>query len=257
MSYEINKIIFLIFSLTFCQHSYSKCIPISFESDNSVYKRISYYSLQGDTKKVEKELNNLLNEYDKDYAIGYSYLIGRNNLKNYDLAEKYLKNSARYCFSPAHYSLGYLYYIKELTEESKKWLFSAKNLGDNLAAHQLGLIYKNENNSKEMLENLKFADTNNFVPSVTELGVQFYDGILVDKNLYQAFKYFEKAAFKNDPLAQNNLGWMYEHGEGVSKDITKAEKWYRISTENGFELATENLKRLDIEIKSNKTHMDQ
>ena len=55
MSYEINKIIFLIFSLTFCQHSYSKCIPISFESDNSVYKRISYYSLQGDTKKVEKE----------------------------------------------------------------------------------------------------------------------------------------------------------------------------------------------------------
>ena len=42
-----------------------------------------------------------------------------------------------------------------------------------------------------------------------------------------------------------------------TKDITKAEKWYRISTENEFELATENLKRLDIEIKSNKTHMDQ
>jgi len=125
-----------------------------------------------------------------------------------------LKKSAKYCFSPAHYSLGYLYHIAGELEDSKKWFLSAQNLGDSLAAYQLGLIYKKENNTEKMLESLELSARNDFTPSITELGVQFYDGDLVKRDFIKAFKYFEKAAFKNDSLAQNNLGWMYEKGEG-------------------------------------------
>lgn len=49
----------------------------------------------------------------------------------------------------------------------------------------------------------------------------------------------------NDSLAQNNLGWMYEHGEGTDKNLERAKYWYKISSENGFELASENLMRFN------------
>lgn len=96
-----------------------------------------------------------------------------------------------------------------------------------------------------MMENLLFAESNGFTPSITELGVIYYDGTLVEKDLQKAFEYFKRSALKNDPLAQNNLGWMYEHGEGTEINIEKAEYWYRIASENGFELATKNLNKLN------------
>lgn len=226
------------------------CGEINFKNIN--YPEISYYSLQGNYKKVSEFVNGFKVEYYKNYALGYSYLIGKNRLKDYDLAREYLLKSAQYCFSPAHYSLGYLYYIEGDVEEAKKWFISAKDLGDNLAAHQLGIIYKKEGDSEKMLDSLHFAETNDFTPSITELGVQYYDGFLVNRDLHRAFKYFEKASLRNDPLAQNNLGWMYEYGEGTEKNIEKAEYWYRIASENGFSLATENLKRLQSIIIKNK-----
>lgn len=205
----------------------------------------SLYSLQGNFKKIDENINNMENNFYKNYFLGYSYLIGKNEIENIEKAEYYLKEASKYCFSPAHYSLGYLNLKTNKVDEAKKWFFSARDLGDNLAAHQLALIYKKESNSKKMLENLNFSEGNGFVPSITELGVQYYDGVLVAKNLKKAFKYFEKAALKNDALAQNNLAWMYENGEGTIKDIEKAKYWYKISLNNGFSLAAKNLNRLN------------
>lgn len=123
-------------------------------------------------------------------------MIEKDRLKNYELAEFYLNKSANYCFSPAHYSLDYLYYLQGDLISAKKWFISAKKLGDNLAAHLLGSIYKNEKESEKMMENLLFADSNSFTPSITELGVIYYDGTLVEKDLQKAFDYFERAAKK-------------------------------------------------------------
>uniref|UniRef100_UPI002A0A34FA tetratricopeptide repeat protein n=1 Tax=Psychrobacter sp. HII-4 TaxID=1569264 RepID=UPI002A0A34FA len=41
-------------------------------------------------------------------------------------------------------------------------------------------------------------------------------------------------ANQGDPQAQFQLGSMYENGEGVSQDKTKAADWYRKSAEQGF-----------------------
>ena len=153
------------------------------------YFDINYSVLRGDYKVVDSELHNL-DDYYSNYSKGYVYLLGRNKIKNYELAEQFLKKSAKYCFSPAHYSLGYMYYIKNDLAQAKIWFESAKALGDNLAAHQMEIIYKKENNSEKMLENLLFADSNGFTPSITELGVVYYDGALVKKDLKKAFDYF-------------------------------------------------------------------
>lgn len=77
------------------------------------------------------------------------------------------------------------------------------------------------------------------------MGVQYYDGKIINKDLIKAFKYFEKAALRNDPLAQNNVGWMYENGEGgVNVNKEKALYWYRKAYDNGFSGAYENYSRL-------------
>lgn len=247
---RFEKIILLGLFFLVSTELYSKCLPLDSKYGESSLKKILYYNLQGDSKGVSEVMNDVPDGYYKNYVMGYSYLVGKDVLKNYDLAEKFLIKSSAYCFSPAHYSLGYLYYIKKDVKEAEKWFVSARILGDNFAAHQLGVIYKKDRKYKEMLENFEFAASHDFTPSITELGVQFYDGVLVNKDIDKAFKYFERAALRNDVLAQNNLGWMYEHGEGVEKDIEKAKYWYQQAFDNGFEGAYLNIERLKLNLET-------
>jgi len=37
-------------------------------------------------------------------------------------------------------------------------------------------------------------------------------------------------------MAQNNLGYLYEHGVNIAKDLKKAIYWYKKAAESGFEL---------------------
>ena len=46
---------------------------------------------------------------------------------------------------------------------------------------------------------------------------------------------------KKNAYAQNNLGYMYYHGQGVEKDYKEAIKWYKLSAEQGFSSAQNNL----------------
>ena len=50
-------------------------------------------------------------------------------------------------------------------------------------------------------------------------------------------EFFEKTkiyAEQGDALSQNNLGSMYENGQGVPKDDVKAFEWYRKAAEQGY-----------------------
>ena len=49
------------------------------------------------------------------------------------------------------------------------------------------------------------------------------------------------AAEQGDANAQNNLGYMYNQGQGVPQDYQKAVKWYRKAAEQGDEYAQANL----------------
>ncbi|MDA8031484.1 MAG: sel1 repeat family protein [Alphaproteobacteria bacterium] len=44
---------------------------------------------------------------------------------------------------------------------------------------------------------------------------------------------WKAAAEKGDVRAQNSLGWAYFSGDGVSKDLRKAARWYREAAEQG------------------------
>ena len=57
----------------------------------------------------------------------------------------------------------------------------------------------------------------------------------------EALNLFRFLAEKGDAEAQNNLGVMYDYGEGVPKDHAEAVRWYRKAAEQGHASAQSNL----------------
>jgi TPR repeat protein len=56
--------------------------------------------------------------------------------------------------------------------------------------------------------------------------------------------FYRKAALQGHANAQNNLGAMYENGEGVPKSREEALKWYKLAAGQGNEWAQRNLDKL-------------
>ncbi len=62
-----------------------------------------------------------------------------------------------------------------------------------------------------------------------------------------ALKHWTELAEKGDPLAQYNVGVMYDEGTGVPADIAKVESWWRKAAKQGHVGAQHNLALLLIE----------
>jgi TPR repeat protein len=76
------------------------------------------------------------------------------------------------------------------------------------------------------------------------LGWCYEYGAGVSKDLEAAVKWYRKSAKQGHARAQYNLGVCYENGRGVAKDLEEAVKWYRKSAEQGDESAKKALRRL-------------
>lgn len=74
------------------------------------------------------------------------------------------------------------------------------------------------------------------------LGVHYYLGLGVQRDLRLAARLFERAAIEKHAGAQRNLGIMYLRGLGVPQDKVRAYSWFYQSSEQGDRLA---LKYLD------------
>ncbi len=74
------------------------------------------------------------------------------------------------------------------------------------------------------------------------IGWMYQTGKGVKKNVNTAFDWYSKAARQNHVVAENNLGVFYEQGLGnVQKNMKKAADWYRESAELGYPYAQYNL----------------
>lgn len=72
---------------------------------------------------------------------------------------------------------------------------------------------------------------------------RFLSGIqnLNEDEYDEAIKWYMEEAEKGNPIAQNNLGYCYGTGYGVSQDYNEAVKWYRKAAEQGNAYAQYNL----------------
>jgi len=73
------------------------------------------------------------------------------------------------------------------------------------------------------------------------LGVLYNEGMGTPRNYKEAHKWFSMAAKQGDPDAQNNLGIMYYEGQGVGKNYSLAFHWYNLAAEQGHYAAQYNL----------------
>ena len=86
----------------------------------------------------------------------------------------------------------------------------------------------------------------------TYLGLYFYQGIGVKKNLSESFKWFAKSAKNGSALGQYYLGNAYYNGDGTEKNISNAVVWYEKSAAQGnddstFELGCLSAKGIGLE----------
>ena len=91
-----------------------------------------------------------------------------------------------------------------------------------------------------MIVHCKFDETFDDIDLQSKVG-EHYDS---NRKYTKAFKWYMKAAKRGDPMAQNNLGVLYNEGTGTKMDYKKAIKWYTKAAQQGYVLAAHNLGRL-------------
>lgn len=98
------------------------------------------------------------------------------------------------------------------------------------------------NLTPKRLKELRFGAMLGDASSQTSLGAAYLYGWGVDKNEVEAVKWLRKAAEQGQPLAQFDMGSVYQTGlGGVTKDAAQAFQWYRKSAELGNVFAQGNL----------------
>ncbi|MBE9562105.1 MAG: sel1 repeat family protein, partial [Proteobacteria bacterium] len=118
------------------------------------------------------------------------------------------------------------------------WYYS-NNIGNNF---ERGMVhYENKNYTKAI--QLFEKDSDN-AKAQYQLGMMYYNGIGVNKNLVKASSWYHKAAARNIADAQNTLGIMYKNGEGVVQNLERAELWFLDAISRGHVNAQANLGEL-------------
>ena len=75
----------------------------------------------------------------------------------------------------------------------------------------------------------------------SHLGQMYRQGLGVEQDFKEAFKWTQKAADQGNALDQYNLGFMYDNGRGVEQDSKEAVKWYQKAADQGAAMAQNNI----------------
>ena len=100
--------------------------------------------------------------------------------------------------------------------------------------HQMG--WSAEQNAKAKIiysSGLEKKATAGDPDAQADLGMCYFEGLGVAKDIKQAVKWYEKSAKQGHAWAQASLGKCYQTGTGVAKDDQKSATWYRKSAEQG------------------------
>ena len=123
-------------------------------------------------------------------------------------------------------------------ERAVKYLLKPAELGDYGAQNALGYCYYLLDDNENALHWKKLAAENGGPAEITSLACLYADLDDYEK----AIPLYEKAAEKGDDMAFYWLGECYYNGNGVQKDLAKAEEYYRKAAKFGCLSAKKALK---------------
>ena len=176
--------------------------------------------------------------------------------EDYQTAIKYFKQAADWGHITAMTKLGRLYYEEKAGDaleasEAVKWLECAAAEHDTGAMQLLSDIYCNghgvEKDEEKAFRYAKESVEDTDEPSKESLcllGHLYRLGAGTDKDSEKAWDYLKKAAEMGVAAAMNELGIMYENGDGiVPQDMSEAKNWFIKAARAGNENAMLNLGR--------------
>ncbi|KAK8836978.1 Interleukin-1 receptor-associated kinase 4 [Tritrichomonas musculus] len=103
-----------------------------------------------------------------------------------------------------------------------------------------GLIFEEKGSSQKM-DLYEISAQNNNPDSLFNLGIKYYFGLNIEKNIEKSIEYFEAAAKLNHHHALNSMGYFYLEGIGVKKDYLKAKEYFEKSANQYNSTALYNL----------------
>jgi len=85
------------------------------------------------------------------------------------------------------------------------------------------------------------AANQGYAPAQYQLSICYDEGLGVARNLQEAARWREMAAYGGIVKAQGEMGYCYEWGQGVPRNIREAVKWYQLAAEQGDSQSKNNL----------------
>ena len=104
----------------------------------------------------------------------------------------------------------------------------------NLDNYHRGVYYSKELKFDSALKYYQLAcmDSNKF--AFYNLGMMYYYGKGVEKDLFKSFEYIKTGAYLNDSVSQYWLGMCYLHGLGTDTNLVEYDYWINESSKNGY-----------------------
>lgn len=167
------------------------------------------------------------------YYLGYLSEDGIGVNKDLIEAAKWYRLAAKQDHSYAQNNLGLLYMSGEGVEqnvaEGVRLVTKSAEQGNAIAQANIGTFYMQEANMNEALKWYQKAAAQG------QLDAQYYLGIIYrDAQDYaKAAKWLKTAAEKGDKDAMHILAGFYKTGQGVSKDLAVATRWYERAAGSG------------------------
>jgi TPR repeat protein len=80
-----------------------------------------------------------------------------------------------------------------------------------------------------------------YAMAINNIGGIYEGGEGVTRNYAEAVRWYSKAVASGEPIAMVNLGWLYEHGQGVAQDLAEARRLYETAAKAGVPAGMNNL----------------
>jgi TPR repeat protein len=123
--------------------------------------------------------------------------------------------------------------------QSNEWFRRAMNAGSLIGSYELGRNYCTAKNYLEALDVLKVGEANDYAPSIHLLGVMYWKGFGVEKDIDKARKLFERAAELGHAYAKRNLGILLLKGHYGPRQVFRGLRLWMRSVKDVFLLAAD------------------
>ncbi len=183
-------------------------------------------------------------------ALGFMYFNGFGCDKDIAAARKLYEQSAAAGAHQGFNNLAHLYRfglggLQKDLPKAVELLEKAAGLGNEYAVNTLAKMYMGNElgtpDNAKILEWLRFGAKRKYRGCLSDLGFAYQHGIGLKKDIQKAVELYQESIDLGSAGGKSNLGYLYLMGEGVPRDYPKAMKLFKEAAEENDIGATINL----------------